>query len=229
MTDAPYAAERVSYEDGSLTEADLAATPLLQLERWYADAVVAARAGVLAEPNAMVLATADAEGAPAVRTVLLKGLDAAGLRLFTNLGSRKARHLAVRPDVALLLGWHPMQRQVAVRGRVEQLGRAEAEDYFRTRPYGSRIGAWASTQSEVAAGRGEIEARAQEMAERFPDTGSADDVPLPEHWGGYLVRPYEVEFWQGRRSRLHDRLVYLADAPAALDDGSAWRVERRWP
>ena len=229
MTDAPYAAERVSYEGGTLTEADLAATPLLQLERWYADSVAAARAGVLAEPNAMVLATADADGAPAVRTVLLKGLDAAGLRLFTNLGSRKARHVAVRPEVALLFGWHAMQRQVAVRGRVEQLGRAEVEAYFCSRPYGSRIGAWASTQSAEAGGRAEIEARAKEMAERFPDTGSADDVPLPEHWGGYLVRPYEVEFWQGRRSRLHDRLVYLAGAPAPLDEPAAWRVQRRWP
>ena len=229
MTDAPYAAERVSYDDGSLSEADLAATPLAQLERWYADAVAAARAGVLAEPNAMALATADADGAPAVRTVLLKGLDAAGLRLFTNLGSRKARHLAVQPEVALLFGWHAMQRQVAVRGRAEEVDRAEVEAYFRSRPYGSRIGAWASTQSGSAAGRAEIEARAEEMAERFPDTGSADDVPLPEHWGGYLVRPREVEFWQGRRSRLHDRLVFLADAPASMDDSSAWRVQRRWP
>ena len=229
MTDAPYAAERVSYGEGSLAEADLAATPLAQLERWYADAVAAARAGVLAEPNAMVLATADADGAPAVRTVLLKGMDAAGLRLFTNLGSRKARQVAVQPEVALLFGWHAMQRQVALRGRAEELGRAEVEAYFRSRPYGSRIGAWASTQSADAGGRAEIEARAEELARRFPDTGSDGDVPLPGHWGGFLVRPREVEFWQGRRSRLHDRLVFLADAPAPLDDAAAWRVQRRWP
>lgn len=229
MTDVPYAAERVSYDDGCLEEQDLAATPLAQLERWYADAVVAARVGVLAEPNAMVLSTVDADGAPASRTVLLKGLDGAGLRLFTNLGSRKGRHIAGQPQVALLFGWHAVQRQVAVRGRAEQLSRAEVDAYFRSRPYGSRIGAWASAQSADAVGRAEIEARAAEMAERFPDTRSADDVPVPEHWGGYLIRAHEVEFWQGRASRLHDRLVFLANGPARLDDERAWRVQRRWP
>lgn len=232
MTDQPYAAERVSYRAGTLEEADLAATPLAQLEAWYADAVTADRAGLLREPNAMVLATADDDGAPASRTVLLKGLDTAGFRLFSNLRSRKARHMSARPAVALLFGWHAIQRQVAVRGVASELPRAEVEAYFRSRPYGSRIGAWASTQSEPAGGRDEIEARAAEMATRYPDTGSAADVPVPEHWGGFLVRATEVELWQGRESRLHDRLVYLpveVGSLPALDDATAWRVQRRWP
>ncbi len=220
-------AERVGYADEGLLESDLAATPLLQFERWYAQV----RAAGVAEPNAMVLSTVDPDGAPSARTVLLKQVEPAGFVLFTNHGSRKARQMDARPAVALTFPWHPAQRQVAVRGLAERVDRAQTQAYFTSRPWGSRIGAWASHQSAPVASRAELEARWSELAQRWPDTGSPDDVPVPEHWGGYRVRPVEVELWAGRSSRMHDRLVYLsADrAPARLDDPAAWRLERRQP
>ena len=226
--DEQYAAARVSYEAGGLDEADLARTPLAQFEGWYTAAV----AHGVPEPNAMVVATVDASGAPSTRTVLLKQADARGFVFFTNYGSRKAREIFATAAVALTFPWHALQRQVSARGTAEPLPRAETEAYFRTRPYGSRIGAWASRQSEPLAARAELEDRWAELSARWPDTGSPDDVPVPEGWGGFVVRPVEVEFWQGRVSRLHDRLVFVADGdgdPPALDDTGAWRVERRQP
>ncbi len=212
---------RVPYEAGGLAESDLAPAPLAQFRAWFADAVAAA----LPEPNAMVLATADADGQPSARTVLLKEVDARGFVLYTNYGSRKSRELAANPRASLVFPWFAMQRQVVVVGAVERAGRDEAAEYFASRPHGSRLGAWASRQSAVIDGRAGLEAEYERRAAQFPD-----EVPLPEFWGGWVVRPLTVEFWQGRPSRLHDRLRYRASgAGAALDDATAWAVERLSP
>jgi pyridoxamine 5'-phosphate oxidase len=206
---------RTTYDQGRLLEADLAATPLAQFTAWFEAARTAEFAG-LAEPSSMVLSTADADGDPSSRIVLLKAVDARGFAFYSNLQSRKGRDLAANPRASLLFPWHPMQRQVIVVGDVEQVDRDEARAYFSSRPYGSRL---------------VLKARYAELAAAFPDTGSADDVPLPDAWGGFVVRPRSVEFWQGRPSRLHDRLRYVrtTDAAAALDDAASWRVERLSP
>lgn len=217
---------RVSYEAGALDEADLPPTPLDAVRRWWSQALDAERDGVLVEPNAVQLATAGADGAPSVRTVLLKGLDARGFVVYSNLASRKSREMAEGGRAALVLAWVPLQRQVVVRGPVEQVPREESAAYFASRPRGSQLGAWASQQSAPAASREEVEAAYAEVERRFPG-----EVPLPDHWGGWLLRPVDVELWQGRPSRLHDRLAYVAadGAPRSLDGPAGWRVERRWP
>jgi pyridoxamine 5'-phosphate oxidase len=200
-----------------LREQDLASTWLAQFESWHRQVHAA---GDIAEPDAMVLATADANGRPSARTVLLKGLDTRGFQFFTGRDSRKGRDLAANPSAALVFGWYAMRRQVLVSGAVEELPAERADEYFATRAYGSRISALASRQSSVIAGRAELEAARTELEQQHPPGGA---VPRPERWIGYRVVPDSVEFWQGRPDRLHDRLRFRRER----DD--EWVVERLSP
>jgi pyridoxamine 5'-phosphate oxidase len=215
----------VSYDAGVLDESHLRSTPLAQFRVWFDDAVGAG----MPEPNAMVVATASATGQPSARTVLLKDADARGFAFYTNLGSRKSRELVENPTASCVFPWFAMHRQVVVVGAVEPIARAEAAEYVASRPHGSRLGAWASRQSTEIDGRAGLEGRYAQLQEQYPE-GSV--VPLPEFWGGWLIRPESVEFWQGRESRLHDRLRFRpSDAVErpGLDDPSAWMVERLSP
>jgi pyridoxamine 5'-phosphate oxidase len=209
---------RKAYARLGLAESDAARDPLDQFARWFSDAITAG----LPEPNAMVLATASPDGVPSARTVLLKGVDPRGFTFFTNTGSQKGQELAVNPRAALVFPWHQLERQVRVVGPVSELAHEEVEAYFSTRPYGSRLGAWSSPQSQVIGGRAELDERWAQMAARFPEGAQ---VPLPEFWGGYRVEPELVEFWAGRESRLHDRLRYRR----AAGEGGEWRLERLAP
>jgi len=207
------AALREEYARGGLDLPDLEPDPVDMFARWMRDAVEAG----MYEPNAMVLSTATPDGVPSSRMVLLKGVDAAGFVFFTNHASRKGDELAANPRCALLLPWHPVERQVRIEGTAAQLPREEVEAYFRSRPRGAQLGAWASRQSSVVPSRATLAADFARVEERFPD-----EVDVPEHWGGYRVRHEVVEFWQGRPSRMHDRLVYRRD-------GERWSVERLAP
>jgi pyridoxamine 5'-phosphate oxidase len=198
-----------------LTEAMLAADPLTLFQTWMADVVAAA----LPEPTAMVLATVSASGRPRGRTVLLKGYDPAGFVFYTNRTSRKGTDLAEVPRASLVFPWYAMHRQVIVEGTVSALSTAESEPYFRSRPHGSQVGAWASRQSTVIGSRAELDGRYDELARKWPE---GTDVPMPEFWGGYRVIPEVIEFWQGRVNRLHDRFRYRRD-------GGGWVVERLAP
>lgn len=216
--EARVAAMRREYEHAGLAEADLAADWLTQFRRWFADVAAAD----LPEPNAMIVATADAQGRPSARTVLLKGLDERGFAFFTNYGSRKATEIAANPYVSVVFPWHALGRQVIACGHTERVDAAETDAYFDTRPRGSRLGAWASPQSRVIGSRAVLDAALAGMEERF--TG-VERIPAPPHWGGLRVVPETVEFWQGQRGRLHDRLRYRR----ADDVDGGWVVERLAP
>lgn len=217
------AALRRSYDVGAFELADLRESPLAQFEEWLSDAV---DSGV-PDPNAMVLATAGTDGQPSTRTVLLKGIDERGLAFYTNLGSRKSTELAANPGVSCLFPWYAAHRQVVVVGRAELIGREEVDAYFVTRPRGSQYGAWASRQSSVIPDRVELERRFAELEREY---GDDMPIPAPPFWGGWLVRPISIEFWQGRPNRLHDRLRFVATgSDASVARGEDWRVERLSP
>jgi pyridoxamine 5'-phosphate oxidase len=205
---------RRDYARARLDEANADASPIAQFERWFAEA----REAKLVEPNAMALATATREGAPSVRMVLLKGVDERGFVFFTDYRSQKGVELGLNPRAALVFYWAELERQVRITGRVSTVPAEESDGYFRSRPRNSRLSAWVSHQSQVVPDRATLEARAQEVANRYP----GDQVPLPPYWGGYRVVPELIEFWQGRESRLHDRIRYRVD-------GTGWRMERLSP
>lgn len=195
---------RVEYSAGGLTEADAGADPFALFHRWFGDALGAD----LIDPNAMTLATVGADGQPSARAVLLKALDDRGFTFFTNYDSRKGNEIAANPKVALLFLWHPLERQVRVEGVAEVVSAAESDEYYVKRPIGSKLGAWASPQSAVIAGREVLERAHEELKAKYPD----GDPPRPPNWGGYRVVPDVFEFWQGRRSRLHDRVRFTRSA-----------------
>lgn len=208
-------AMRVAYNAGSLDEADLAPTWHEQLQAWLDEAI----AQSLPEPNAMVLATADAHGFPSSRTVLCKGLDERGIVFYTNYTSAKSHDLTVTRYASATFPWYPLQRQVHVRGEVEKVDVAETAAYWASRPRGSQLGAWASPQSKFVDGRRDLDTALSVIERRFRDV---EKIPVPPHWGGWRIRPDVVEFWQGRQDRMHDRLRFVC-----TDDG--WTVRRVAP
>jgi pyridoxamine 5'-phosphate oxidase len=206
---------RREYSLASLRRKDLLPDPIAQFRAWF-DAAVAAS---VEEPNAMTLATVTPEGKPSARIVLLKAVDDRGFSFFTNYESRKGQELAANPHAALTFLWKEMERQVRVEGSVTKVSREESDSYFRSRPRNSRLGAWVSNQSQVIANRAVLEANMKELQARYP----GEEVPLPPNWGGYIVKPVAIEFWQGQRSRLHDRFVYRQQT------NGSWLLERLAP
>ncbi|KAF1032258.1 pyridoxine/pyridoxamine 5'-phosphate oxidase [Burkholderia lata] len=207
---------RINYSRASLDEADVAHDPFAQFDRWFKEALAAK----LPEPNTMTLATVGDDGRPSARIVLIKGVDERGFVFFTNYESRKGRDLAAHPQAALLFYWIELERQVRIEGRIEKTSAEESDRYFASRPLGSRIGAWASEQSAVIDSRATLEAQEKSVSERY-----GDNPPRPPHWGGYRLVPDSIEFWQGRPSRLHDRLLYTRDA----DTSPSWSISRLSP
>jgi len=225
---------RREYALSGLRRTDLEANPVAQFNRWFAQASAGSRwrkIGVALyklwhavlghapmDVNAMTLATVDQAGRPSTRTVLLKGVDERGFVFYTNYDSRKGRELAENPNAALTFYWADLERQVCVAGTIAKLPREESEAYFQSRPHDSRLAAWASHQSEVVADRLALENNWNEMEAKFPG-----DVPLPPNWGGYVLKPERIEFWQGRSGRLHDRFGYTRQA------NNSWKLERLAP
>jgi pyridoxamine 5'-phosphate oxidase len=206
---------RREHEDAGIDVGDLHDDPLVELGVWMQMAIDAN----LPLPNAMILATADTRGRPSARVTLLKGVDDRGLVFFSNYESRKGRELISNPHAAVVLYWGPLGRQVRIEGPVERISEAESFDYFQTRSRGSRIGAWASPQSQVIESRAALDALVADTESRYPD----EDVPLPPHWGGFRLTPEQVEFWNGRPNRLHDRIVYTPDG------AGGWKKQRLAP
>lgn len=204
------------YGAEKLEEADVATDPFTQFAAWLAEA---AERDVY-EPNAMVLGTIDPDGAPSIRTVLLRGVDERGFEFYTDYTSRKGRALLANPAVSLVFPWYTLHRQVIVFGEAQPVEREASDDYFARRPRGAQIAAWSSDQSQPIASRDELEKKVEQTEKRFADD---DVVPRPERWGGFRVVPHRVEFWQGRTSRLHDRLVFRAAV------GGGWELERIQP
>ena len=209
---------RREYGDRGLDTPDLAADPVSMFRRWLDETIDSG----LHEPNAVVVSTVSAKGRPSSRMVLLKGLDDRGFVFYTNLSSRKAAEIDANPAVSLLFPWHDLQRQVRVDGVASRVTQEESEEYFAQRPRESQLGAWASPQSQVVASRSALDERYGGVLAQFADL---DDVPLPPFWGGIRVEPREVEFWQGRKGRMHDRLVYRRGD----DPNAPWSVDRLAP
>jgi pyridoxamine 5'-phosphate oxidase len=205
---------RREYALARLDERDVNPDPIAQFSRWFSEALAAE----VEEPNAMVLATATPEGAPSARVVLLKGVDERGFVFFTDYRSRKGTELEANPLAALVFRWSELERQVRITGGTARTDKQESEEYYRSRPLGSRLGAWVSHQSRLIPSRDVLERGLAEMERRFAD----GEVPLPPHWGGYRVRPEAIEFWQGRPNRLHDRIRYVREK-------EGWRIERLAP
>jgi pyridoxamine 5'-phosphate oxidase len=205
---------RKEYSRHVLSETDVDLNPFVQFKQWFQEAL----SSRLPEPNAMALATATGEGKPSARMVLLKGYDDRGFVFFTNYEGRKSSELLKNPSAALLFYWSELERQVRIEGTVEKTSRQESEEYFKTRPLESRLGAWASRQSEVIPGRSDLEQKVSDLKESYANR----EVPVPPYWGGFRLQPQVFEFWQGRENRLHDRIRYSLQ-------GGIWVIERLSP